>query len=1065
MRGDEGSRAVAQSRATAETLAEWRALYDDPLVFEQMSAAARMRLERHFGRKTRGKDGADDGKTDGTHRAEGALLDGPTLLPNTLVNDPALDTSVQDTQSGTSITRAAGSNVIVAFNNSRLFGSGSNHFTGWSTSSNGGTTWTDRGALPNSVAGDVGFPSLAYDPVRGRAYLVTLCFNSDDCLNLFRSDDNGVTWAAPVNPAIGLPMNPSVDKPWIAVDNAAGTGQGYVYVVYRNFGTGGGVAINRSTDGGTTWGNAVLLKANTGQGPWVTVGPDHAVYAFWFDQTGTIIAMRKSTDLGVTFGTEVTVADVLTTGVNGDLALNGGFRTNAFPQAVVNPANGHLYVIYNDRTSGIDKANIYFRASIDGGGSWSTPTTLNDDVTMNDQYFPTIAVTPDGSRVFASWYDRRSDPANSRIERWGVIGTVSGASVTWGANFPISTASFPVVRGQDPVLNSTFMGDYDHSAADNSYFYVPWTDHRLSNSFHANQPDIRFTKIPVTGPGAILNYVSSSLAKLDPAACNSLYVTLKNVGSVAATSVSAVLSTSAPNVVIEQATANYPTVPANGGVATNSTPFRIRFASGFVCAANVPLTLTVTSGSDVSELPFTLGTSFVADAISEFHNNTPIAIPDNAATESQLAVSGLTGSIGKVTVSLHATHTWDEDLEIFLIGPDNTTVELSTDNGGSGDNYGSACSPQTSRTRFDSDAPTLITAASAPFLGMFSPEGSLAAFVGKTGSAANGTWRLRIVDDAAQDVGTLNCWSLVITMTHCSAGGSCSTETRRISDVDGDQRSDVTVYRPSNGTWFSLTSNGGYSSFVSTTWGTSTDIPVPGDYDGDAKTDFAVYRPSAGVWFIKHSSSGYTTSTAHTWGASTDVPVPGDYDGDGRTDIAVFRPSIGAWFILQSTTTFTGSVLYYWGLSTDIPVPADYDGDGKVDIAVYRPSVGVWFIGHSSTNYATSAAHVWGLSSDVVVPGDYDGDGRADIAVYRPSAGAWYIRWSSTNFTSFSLFIWGSSTDTPMPADYDGDSRLDLAFYRASSGSWYVLRSTTGYSTYFVLTWGAPGDVPVVYRP
>jgi subtilisin-like proprotein convertase family protein len=988
--------------------------------------------------------------------------DPPTLLANTLVNNPALDTSVQDTQSGTSITLAAG-NVIVAYNNSRLFGAGSKHFTGWSTSSNGGTTWTDRGALPNSAAGDAGYPSLAYDPVRGRAYLSTLCSTPNDCLQVFRSDDNGVTWSAPVNPANGLPPSPILDKPWIAVDNATGTGQGYVYLIYRNFGLWGGVLMSRSTDGGTSWDPALLLRANVGNGGWVTVGPDHAVYAFWFEQTGTIIKMRKSTDFGVSFGPEVNVADVITTGLNGDLALNGGFRTNAFPQAVVNPVNGHLYVIYNDKTSGTDKANIYFRMSTDGGSSWSTALMLNDDVTTNDQFFPTLAVTPDGSRVFAAWYDRRHDPTNSRIERWSVIGAVSGSTVTWGMNFPISTGSFPVIRGQDPGLHFTYMGDYDHAAADNNYFYAPWADNRLNTGVHANQPDVRFERIPVSGPGAILLYGSSSLDKLDPAACNSLYVTLKNPGTAPATGVSAVLSTAAPNVMIEQATANYPTVAANGGVATNSTPFRIRFTSGFVCATNVPLTLALTSGSESSSLTFTLGTSFVPKPPNEFHNNTSIAIPDNDSTESQMLVSGLTGSIAKVRLSFHATHAFDEDLDIFLVGPDNTKVELTTDNGGSGDNYGSSCGPQTSRTTFDDDARTSIVAGTVPFVGTFRPEESLVAFAGKTGSAANGTWRLRIIDDEKGDIGVLNCWSLFITTTNCTVGGSCSTETRRVSDVDGDRRSDVTVFRPSSGTWFSLSSNSSYSSFVSPTWGVSTDLPVPGDYDGDQKTDFAIYRPSTGAWFIKYSSTGYSTSSAYLWGESTDLPVPGDYDGDGKTDLAVYRPSLGAWFILKSTTTFTGFDFYYWGLSTDIPVPADYDGDGKVDIAIYRPSTGAWFIGHSTANYTTSSAHVWGLASDVVVPGDYDGDGRADIAVYRPSAGAWYIRWSSTNFTSFSHFIWGSSTDTPMPADYDGDGRLDLAFYRPSSGGWYVLPSSVGYSTYFVVTWGAPGDVPVVY--
>jgi uncharacterized repeat protein (TIGR03803 family) len=194
----------------------------------------------------------------------------------------------------------------------------------------------------------------------------------------------------------------------------------------------------------------------------------------------------------------------------------------------------------------------------------------------------------------------------------------------------------------------------------------------------------------------------------------------------------------------------------------------------------------------------------------------------------------------------------------------------------------------------------------------------------------------------------------------------------------------------------------------------------PSDFDGDGKADVTVYRPSAGTWFILNSSTNYTTSNRYQWGVSTDVPVPGDYDGDGKADVAAYRPSTGEWFIHRSSD---GGLTYgSWGARAsaglgDIPVPGDYDGDGKTDFAIYRASTGEWFIHRSSDGGLTYGS--WGTRGsaglgDIPVPGDYEGDGMIDPAVYRPSTGQWFILKSSTNCTTSFVVAWGSRTDMPI---------------------------------------------------
>jgi len=151
---------------------------------------------------------------------------------------------------------------------------------------------------------------------------------------------------------------------------------------------------------------------------------------------------------------------------------------------------------------------------------------------------------------------------------------------------------------------------------------------------------------------------------------------------------------------------------------------------------------------------------FTLSITPQFDNNTPLPIVDLATRESAVTAANLTGPISKVTVSFHLLHTFDADLDISLVGPDGTTIDLTSDNGGGADNFGTSCG---ARTTFDDASPTAITAGVAPFAGSFRPETPLAAFNGKSGAAANGTWTLRIVDDLAGDIGTLQCWSLTIT--------------------------------------------------------------------------------------------------------------------------------------------------------------------------------------------------------------------------------------------------------------------------------------------------------------
>jgi len=163
-----------------------------------------------------------------------------------------------------------------------------------------------------------------------------------------------------------------------------------------------------------------------------------------------------------------------------------------------------------------------------------------------------------------------------------------------------------------------------------------------------------------------------------------------------------------------------------------------------------------------------------------FNNNTDISIPE-AGTDgpadpypSNIQVSGLVGVVTDVDVTLHnLNHEFPDDVETLLVSPSGTTTILMSD-------QGDAFDVSAIDLTFDDSAPGTLGDEAPLISGTFAPANfgggdtfSAPAPAGPHGTtlashngiAPNGSWSLFIEDDSGNDVGSLDEWSLKLTVT------------------------------------------------------------------------------------------------------------------------------------------------------------------------------------------------------------------------------------------------------------------------------------------------------------
>jgi len=357
------------------------------------------------------------------------------------------------------ISRADPNRVIAAWRDFRTGVNPPLRRVGFSLSTDGGENWTVSELLPQIIPG----ADLSSDPVvgvdlSGNFYIYTISLNNSSGngeLWVFKSTDQGETFDQVYQMTSTTAFE---DKEWATADlNPASPFANTLYCSWTRFDFGTEILLVRSTDEGVTWSIPVSVSDESSvQGSFPAVGPNGDLYVVW-RHSGQIM-FDKSTDGGITFGTDIVVSNA-----------PGAW----FPHMAVDlsggPRNGFIYVTWNDERNGDDDAFVSY--SSDGGATWSTPLRVNNDPIGNGkiQYWPSVAISELGE-ITILFYDTRNTPSNSFIEAY-IARSIDGLSFT---NELLSSEPSPTSVPNNDVR----FGDYIAIDAYGGNVVPVWTDER-----------------------------------------------------------------------------------------------------------------------------------------------------------------------------------------------------------------------------------------------------------------------------------------------------------------------------------------------------------------------------------------------------------------------------------------------------------------------------------------------------------------------------------------------------------------------------------------------------------
>jgi subtilisin-like proprotein convertase family protein len=317
---------------------------------------------------------------------------------------------------------------------------------------------------------------------------------------------------------------------------------------------------------------------------------------------------------------------------------------------------------------------------------------------------------------------------------------------------------------------------------------------------------------------SVVDNFGNNNGTIDPGETIRLFVTLRNpwrTASKGVASATATLTSSTPGVVITDGNSTFPAIPAQGSAAGDQ--FRFNIPQSATCGQQVKFTITSTSTLGVKgvDFAFRVGAPSGTDAPITYtrtpaaplpiEDNRPRGVIDSQTITDDFQIADLNFRVDSIT------HSFPGDLTVGFKAPNGYGVDLVSFIGGA---LGEGDGDDITNMLIDNQAAgdmLLATDGDAPYTGSwlpiansptwplvgFGPEEPVGELNKLNGASTQGTWQVLVADEALQDDGTFNSWSLIITPVHFVCTGPVTaapaTISGRITTPDGNALAGVTL--------------------------------------------------------------------------------------------------------------------------------------------------------------------------------------------------------------------------------------------------------------------------------